>query len=344
MAEIMINRVPPQFRPAPQKADDGNAYRPIEIAAAPPEYQAFMIMSDANRNGRIDSDTEMENSIDAYRRDHSAEETDHFIRYLVNATGREAFYEKIEGETYHKQGRGQNKLRLILTLNPFSFGVSPGRYRGFPDDMRYTPPHPDDPGAETAPVNFRGDDNWYTASAQLSLDVFQDFTLNYEYLYYLGAKKNEQNNPKDYAGCYHPNDPSFPFQCGLGPNATFIAIERKDSHFVTVGLFPFVSEKSGQGLQFSLPVEAGLAVTRQKYTSGWDRLGGEPQVHQSRSETKVGLTAALHLRFLGSDDPKKSNLVAGLGIAFAGIRFEYYGPKDFAISLTPFSFSLGSNL
>ena len=120
--------------------------------------------------------------------------------------------------------------------------------------MRLVPPNPGDPGAQAAPVEYRGPllTSSMSVSAQLTIDLFQYLTFNYKYLYKTG-KSNFRSGGV-------PSD-LFKTKYTTGENVyTYISlIDRGPTHYFTAGVFPY-RHKLSDGGEFSVVAEAGSFV------------------------------------------------------------------------------------
>ncbi|MBN3033496.1 MAG: hypothetical protein JW873_05310 [Candidatus Saganbacteria bacterium] len=223
----------------------------------------------------------------------------------------------------------KRRVRLQLTLICLDYNLSWADYSQFPDDLRYTPPHPGDPGARTATVGFSG---LHQKSApgvgfELTFDYRQYLTIN------LGWSKTADQgvSPGGYA-----NDAELKAIYLTGQDAfTFIAIKRQDSAYFTAGSYAYLDKKEG------LAVPVDLGVIRSSFVSynGWDRFYAiEP--YQSRAVIKYGLTTGAFLQYFSFGDSNKTNFTFGFR---TGVRFDYFNSKNFALNFTAVAIPFGLN-
>lgn len=166
----------------------------------------------------------------------------------------------------HRRG-----LRLLFAPFTISLGLGGIFYNSLSDEFRNVPPHPDDIGAATAPIETI-DGNYFKGN--VGFDFIVDF---WQYLYlryrlsssggseYVGWEYKSWENLEE-GGYQYP--PAHRQRYSSGENAfTFIGSSwgGSPSHLLTLGI-PLARSTSG-----SFNIEAGFTVRGDALVRGWDR-------------------------------------------------------------------------
>jgi hypothetical protein len=249
----------------------------IAINTAPQYYRTAFQQADANHNGEIDSQQEAESAAQEYCRENpnSCEE---LLQFLDNSGYR------IYGlEVSHGRTRG---FRTNVTF-ALSTGGEVFDYDSLPDSIRHVPPHPDDVGSQTEPIDA-GSGGYFDLGLKVGLlvDFWQYVFLRYQ----MGFVYERSDNEVGSSSYGYP--PLHRQQYASGENAfTFISLTRGPmslrTHNLSLGTYLFRNRTIAfdrnfshqqempawerRDHEFSITLEGGFSTHQFSIIRGWDR-------------------------------------------------------------------------
>jgi hypothetical protein len=238
-----------------------------------------------------------------------------------------------------------------LLVSPYlNVGTGAFGYNLIDEGIRHVPPHPEDAGASTEPIDTSSG-GFVNIAFQLGviLDFWQRVFVKYKFSV-PGANVRfpmEDVEEGPYApSCYNSYGeyglrevctgggypPEHRQRYESGENAyTFLSMggHESQSHFLTVGFYPYHVENRKEGdpdyAEGNLSLEAGIAIDKFTVVRGWDRYASV-EILDEKEFTAVGITGGIS--YLMVSNIGKFNLGSELGASLT-----FFFNAGFACSL-----------
>jgi len=212
----------------------------------------------------------------------------------------------------------QRNFRLLVS--PYlNFGAGAFGFNLIDEDIRHVPPHPEDAGATTAPVETTpGGFTNLDFQLGVTMDFWQHVFLKYKFtvpgVSMRFPTEDLKEGPYGSSCAYDLGGNVIQESCGgggyppehrqkyeSGENAyTFVSLGgyESQSHFLTVGFYPYHDETREEGdpdyVEGNLSLEVGLAIDKFTVIRGWDRYAAV-EILDEKEFTAVGITGGIHL-------------------------------------------------
>jgi hypothetical protein len=230
----------------------------------------------------------------------------------------------------------QRHLRLNLGLFKLNGGYESFSY-GSAGKATDVPPHPEDKGAETRPVDPGSKNTFeFTVGADVTVDLYQWFYLKYQ-IQWDATTERENINHDDYGckphssyigpeqSCTGKEVPNTKPYASGGNNETFVyANEGAPSvmHSLSVGYYPILvqSDLVSGYRERSLALEAGLATKNYSLTRGWVR-DGIVEVKDEKAIDLLGATWGIYYQNLTIKEDGGKTMQGGIRFGIKGSHF-----------------------
>jgi len=306
----------------------------IIIANAPVSYQPYLKSGDINNNGKIDMNNKAEakRAIEAYCEDHS--NCEKIVSY---------FNER--GYSYDNCYAGsERKLSITVSLS-IDLGGQAFDYSSLSRNVRHVPPHQEDHGAVTNPIDGNGSIGDFSFEGRVGamVDFWQYAYLNYQFS--SGNVNSWESDLKEGPyGHYGSYPPHLRQQYASGENAyTFISTQQQRTHYLTLGFYPYYSRNMKTNLNIftkdnenrrscsrfssALMLEAGLAIRRYEVVRGWDRYASV-EIKDTVEDTHVGGVLSL-----GFQQTRYTGKYFSYGLLARLTGVSFFDNGNFAITL-----------
>jgi|GEM_PF-4398992 len=213
-----------------------------------------------------------------------------------------------------------------LLINPYlNIGTGAFGYNLVNQEIRHVPPHPEDVGASTEPIDTTPG-GFFNLDFQLGvvLDFWQRVFVKYKFSVpgasMRGAMEDLKEGSYGGGGCSHDPygnvieescqsggyPPEHRQKYESGEDAyTFVRLggHESSSHFLTVGFYPYHVENDSDGdgdyTEGNLSLEGGIAIDKFTVVRGWDRYASV-EIKDEKDLTAFGLTGGIHMLMISN--------------------------------------------